>query len=410
MRSRVGGLLALGALSCLALAACTSSSAAPAGPNGSASRTVTVGVLTDSTGLGASSDVGSVQGVEAGIAAASQQGYKIKYVVADTMTSPTGALTAAEQLVEQDHVLAVITTSAVTFGAAPFLLSHGVPVLGSDQDGPEWLSDPNMFSVFGRQDTTKVSTTIGQFMKMEGVTNVGTLGYSISPLSSDAAKTYALSAESAGLKAGYVNPVFTFGSTDVGPVVLAMKAAGVNGVVPSVTTSTSLALVTALRQEKVPVKVALLPTGYGGDLTQGGKATLQSAQGVYFYLIYEPVEMHTAATTHFENTLHEVGASGDPTFAAYLAYAGVDMLVRGLEAAGPDVTQASLIKALRTVHDYSAAGLLGAHTIDLGSKATFVSGPDNCLYFVKLSGTSFELIPGADPLCGSAVAGKSISP
>ncbi len=212
-----------------------------------------------------------------------------------------------------------------------------------------------------------------------------------------------------GLKASYVNPEFPFGSTNVEPVVLAMKAAGVNGVVPSVGTSTSLALVSALHQDGAKVKVALLPTGYGGDLTQAGSATLRSAQGVYFYLIYQPVEMHTAGTTQFEQALHRIGWSGDPTFGSYLGYAGVNMLVRGLRAAGSDPSQGKLIDALKTVHNFNAAGLLGSHTVDLGSTGTFVTGPGNCLYFVKLAGSKFELIPGADPLCGTPVAGKSIS-
>jgi ABC-type branched-subunit amino acid transport system substrate-binding protein len=393
----------------VAAAACTSSPSGPAGgsgPAGSSTPTYTIGVLTDSTGLAASSDASSVTGVRAGIALAAQEGYKFKYVVADTTTSPAGALSAAQKLVDQDHVFAVVSVSALTFSAAPFLRSAGVPVVGSDQDGPEWLSYPNMFSVFGRQDATRASTTIGRFMKMEGVTNMGTLGYGITPLSSDAAKSYALSARAAGLKTGYVNSNFPFGSTNVEPVVLALKGAGVNGVTPSVTTGTSIALITALRQAGVKMKVALLPTGYGGDLAQGGAGAEQAAQGAYFYLIYEPVEMHTAATLRFQHALRSVGASPEPTFAEYLGYAGVDMLVQGLRAAGHDPTPARLIAALRTVHAYDAAGLLGPHTVDLASHATLADGPDGCLYFTKLSGRTFHLIPRADPLCGPELPGR----
>lgn len=408
MRSRARGLVALAALLSLIAAACSSSPSTPAVGSGSGGSepTYTIGLLTDSTGLAASSDATSVQGVRAGIALAAQEGYKIKLVTADTTTSPAGALSAAQKLVDQDHVSAVIAVSALTFSAAPFLRSAGVPVLGADQDGPEWLTYPNMFSVFGRQDATKASTTIGRFMKMEGVTDMGTLGYGITPLSADAAKSYALSGRAAGLKVGYVNANFPFGSTNVEPVVLALKSAGVNGVTPSVTTGTSLALISALRQAGVKMKVALLPTGYGGDLASGGPGAEQAAQGAYFYLIYEPVEMHTAATERFQGALHSVGDSTEPTYAEYLGYAGVAMFVQGLRAAGANPTPAHFIAALRTVHDFDAAGLLGSHTIDLGSHATLADGPDGCLYFSRLSGSSFHLVHGADPLCGPELPGR----
>jgi ABC-type branched-subunit amino acid transport system substrate-binding protein len=372
--------------------------------------TYTIGVLTDLTGLGASSERTTVQGVEAGVYQAGQQGYRFKYVVADTTSLPGGALTAAQKLVDEDHVFAVVASSGLTFAASNYLASRGIPVVGAAQDGPEWLSSTTMFSVFGRSDATKVGTTFGQFMKSQGVTNVGSVGYSIAPLSADAAKSEALSAEAAGLKAGYVDPSFAFGSTNVQPVALAMKAAGVDGITASVEPNTAFALVTALRQLGVKLKVALLPTGYGGDLTQGGKDAIQSAQGIYFYVPFEPVEMGTPATRRFQDALKAVGVPGDPTYAEYIGYTSVDMIVRGLRQAGANPTQAGFIAALDGVHDYDAAGLLGSHTVDLGSMARNVFGPDNCVYVTKLAGSTFQLVPGADPICGSVVPGKSVSP
>ena len=55
--------------------------------------------------------------------------------------------------------------------------------IAAPEDGPEWLTSKNMFPVYGYLDTTKVSTVYGQFFKMDGVTTVGALGYSISPSS-----------------------------------------------------------------------------------------------------------------------------------------------------------------------------------------------------------------------------------
>jgi ABC-type branched-subunit amino acid transport system substrate-binding protein len=400
-------LLAAAALLLFAGACSSSPSSTSSGQGGT---TYTIGILTDATGLAASADRTTVQGVEAGIAAARQQGYNFKYVVGDTQTSPAGTLAAAQKLVDENHVDAVVAVSGLTFAAAPFLTAQGVPVVGSPQDGPEWPGSKNMFSVFGFVDTTKVATTIGKYLKMEGATTVGTLGYGIVPSASEAAKSYAASAQVAGLKAGYVNGQFPFGSTNVDPVALAMKSAGVDGIATGLEPNTAFALLTALNHTGVTLRASLLATGYGGDLTQGGPGALQTAQGASFYLIYQPVELRTPATTKFQNALRTASIKTDPTFAEYLGYASIDALVRGLQVTGPNPTHASLIRGLASVHNFDAAGLLDGHTVDFGSRAANSLGPDNCLYMTKLVGSTFQLVPGADPICGTIVPGLNVSP
>jgi ABC-type branched-subunit amino acid transport system substrate-binding protein len=368
-----------------------------------------VGILTDVTGAAASGNKTSVQGVDAGAVIAKQDGWTLKTYVGDTATSPATALTAAKTLVEQDHVDVILTVSALAFGAAPYLTQQGVPVVGAPEDGPEWIPSKNMFPVYGYLDTTKVSTVAGDFFKMEGVNNVGALGYSISPSSAEAAKAAAVSAQTAGLKVGYLNANFPFGSTNVQPVALAMKSAGVDGFTATVDPNTGFALVTALRQVGDPLKVALLPTGYGGDLLQAGPGALQSGQGVYFYTSFEPMEMNTAATQQLKSALTAIGINGDPTYAEYSGYASVALLLDALKTTGPNPTHAELITALNNVKGYNAAGLFGSHSFDLGDRTATAVGVDACIYVTKLSGSTFQLVPGADPICGTEIPGKSVS-
>jgi ABC-type branched-subunit amino acid transport system substrate-binding protein len=383
----------------------TPSGTSPSGGN----HTISVGILTDLTGPAASGNKSSVQGVDAGAVIAKQDGWTIKTYVGDTQTSPTGALNAAKTLVEQDHVDVILTVSAITFGGAPYLTSAGVPVVGAPEDGPEWLTSMNMFPVYGYLDTTKVATTTGAFFKMEGVTNVGALGYSISPSSAEAAKGAAASAENAGLKVGYLNASFPFGSTNVAPVALAMKSAGVDGFTATVDPNTGFALITALRQNGDPLKVALLPTGYGGDLIQAGPGALQSGQGVYFYTSFEPMEMNTAATQQLKGALAAIGIHTDPTYAEYAGYASVALLLEALKTTGPNLTHSGLITALTNVKGFNAAGLFGDHSFDLGDRSSTATGVGSCIYVTKLSGQTFQLVPNADPICGSEIPGKSVS-
>lgn len=387
----------------------SSSSTSSSSSSSSTSKTITVGLITDLTGPASSEAASSPNGVKAGIGVASTEGYHIKYIVADTETSPSQALTAAQQLVEQDHVFAVLAVSSLTFGASDYLTAQGVPVIGGAFDGPEWLSPKsyNMFSVLGNLDYTKVTTTAGLFLKSQGVTNVGTLGYSISPSSAAAARATAVSAEEQGIKAGYVNDSFPFGSTNVAPVALAMKSAGVNGIVADVDPNTAFALVNTLKQDGVHLKVALLPTGYGGDLYSSGPGAVQAAQDDFFLSNYEPTEMHTPATEQLQNALTKyAGVHTDPTFAEYMGYLSVIGLVQGLKGAGPNPTQASLIKSLSHITNFTAAGLWGGYQSVNWSQRPM--GSKQCYWVTQLSGTTFHLVSGAVPVCGYIIPGKSV--
>jgi ABC-type branched-subunit amino acid transport system substrate-binding protein len=402
----------------LLAAACSSSSKSSsakstAGSAGSGSgKTVTIGVLTDLTGAAASSDKSTIPGVQAGIAWAKDHGYTIKYIAADTATSPTTALTAAQKLVTQDHVLAVVMDTGVGFAAAPYLNKERVPVIGLAADGPEWATDTNMFAVTGVIKENLATTVYGNFFKLEGVTNLASFGYGGDPATSEFAKTVADSAKAAGIKIGYENAQVPLTSTNVEPLALAMNTAKVDGVYGAVASGFFLNLVSSLRQLSTQPKVFLENTGYGQDLEQSGPGAVQSAQGTYVVLSGEPLEMHTAATQQFQKYLQQIGVTGDPGYQTYTGYAAIGMLVEGLKAAGSNPTQASLTAGLSTIHNWDFMGLWGGRTLDINNRADTqnAGGPDNCGWFVKVAGQSFQLVSGAEPLCGPTIPGINETP
>ncbi|HEY3877785.1 MAG TPA: ABC transporter substrate-binding protein, partial [Trebonia sp.] len=158
-------------------AACSSSSttaAAGAGSSGSAGtsatsasgsgsgqgKTITLGILTPLTGpVSSSFGQATVQGAEARIALANADhelpgGEQIKLVSVDEGSSPQTSLTGTQQLVENDHVFAVLAAGAFFYGAYRWAAQQNVPVVGDGIDGPEWNSSqfPNMFAAFGSTD------------------------------------------------------------------------------------------------------------------------------------------------------------------------------------------------------------------------------------------------------------------
>lgn len=104
------------------------------------------------------------------------------------------------------------------------------------------------------------------------------------------------------------------------------------------------------------------------------------------------------------------GVTGDPTAAEYLGYGEFGALVQGLNAAGPDPSQASFINAMLGLTDYNADGLYGSHSLSFAlSQRGEAAGVDNCSWVTKFSGSTFHLVPGMDPICGQTVAGKTVS-
>ncbi len=408
--------LVLAAAVMLLAAGCSSSSksgsgtAGSAGSSGGSQPTYTIGLLGDFTGAASATSKYMPAAVQAAVDVAATEGYKIRVVQADTQSTPSGALTAAHQLVDQDHAYAVVAISDLTFGAASYLAAKNIPVVGADVDGSEWISDRNMFSITGAPDYTKVTTGTGAFFKVVGATNVGVIGYGIIPSSADVAKATPISDTQAGIKTGYINSQFALGSTNVGPIVLALKNAGVDAVSALIQQDSGFAIINGLRQEGVNVKVPVLWAGYGSDLLDSGQAALNNAQNVYFAISFEPVEMDTPATRAFQDALKKyANFTESPGLNEYLGYVSVDAFVDGLKAAGRNPTQAQFINAMLGITNYDGAGLYGDHSLSFAmSTRGGVPGAGGCIWYTIFKGSTFDLVPGADPVCGTIIPGKSV--
>src|SRR5215470_14253148 len=389
---------------CTALAACSSSGSSGTGSSTPGpSKTITIGFVTDLTGVASSGFLTSKLGIDAYLnhlnATGGVNGIKIKYILADTNSTPTGALTAVQKLVQQNNVFAIVENSSDFFGAEPYALAQGIPVVGSAIDGTYW-GDPketNIFAAAGVVNENYTSVAAGQFMKSQGVTKCASLGYPSSPSSALAAEGFIKSCQAAGLKSGYLNTQFPFGSTNVGPIALAMKAAGVDGLFLPTVPSTSFALVEALHLLGVKLKASLLPTGYGGDLL-GSPAAITAGQGIDFETIGPPAEADTPATRQRAADLAAVGVTTDPTFAEQEDFLALTAFVAGLRAAGANPTRQSFMAAMSKITNYDAEGLLAPPAVNFRN----YTPANGCLDLVTLKGPKYVLLPNM-PVCGPVV-------
>lgn len=397
---------ALGVGGLLLLAACSSSGGpGNSSTNQSSSSTIKIGVITELTGAGSSGYTTTENGIKAYAdavnAAGGVNGHQISYVMADTTSTPQGALTAAQKLVQRDHVFAIIADSSDFFGAYKYLLQVGVPVLGVGQDGPEWSdkANTNLFTVNGVYNPAWVFSTYGEFVKTVGGTTCGSVGYIESPSASQSSLAFNKSCVAAGLKSPYHTDVH-FGSTDVGPIAIKMKADGVDSAFLATVPSTGFALAAELKNQGVKSAAIILPDGYGGDLL-ASKPTVRAAQGFYFATQQQPIELNTPATQTMVRRFAAVGEKGIPNYAESVAYLAMTGLAAGIKAAGNDLSQQNFMAQLRKVTDFDAEGLLAPNKISFSNYA-----PTRlCSWFVKLVGDKFVPVKGAAPVCGHKLSG-----
>ncbi len=398
--------MVVGAAGTIGLIADSSASAASA--SGSP---ITIAYVTSVTGEGASEDGTSPAAFEARLdlqnAEGGVNGHKLVPLVIDDETSPTEIATAVQEA--DSKAFGIVSQSPLFFLAAKYPQQQGVPVTGSYSDGPEWGEQPytNMFAadVGSLNPKYPVTTLAGNFLKQRGATVLGSFGYGISPSSSRAAIQTADSFKHAGGKVGVLNTTVPFGGTDFTADALVAKQDGVNALVPEMDDNSNFALAVALHQAGVKLKAALFATGYEPSVINS--PVWPSLQGDYFYSLFRPWSLPDPATKQMQAAMEKYAhftKSDFPSFSQYEAWLGADLMIKGLQLAGHNPTQAGVIKALRGVTSYNANGLL-PQPLDFATD--FGHDPaQSCAWMVQAEKTGFTTI-SSKPFCGADIPGTA---
>lgn len=366
---------------------------------------ITIAYISSLTGEGASQDGTSPAGFTARIdmqnAEGGIDGHKLVGMIIDDQTSPS-QITTAVQSADQS-ALGIVSQSPLFFLAAKYPNQAGEPVTGSYDDGPEWGTQPytNMFaSDNGSVDPSyPVNTQIGNFLKAHGGTVLGSYGYSISPSSSRAAIATSKSFEHAGGTTGVLDTTVPFGGVDFTSAALVAKQHNINAMVPAMDNDSNYALATALEQAGVKLKAALFSTGYQPDAI--GSPAWNTLQGDYFLSLFRPFSLPNAGTEQMQAALEKYAnftSTQFPTFSQYEAWAGADLMIKGLLLAGPNPTRSAVISKLRGITSYNANGLLPV-TLDYSTNFG-KNPPQTCAWIMKAEKTEFSLV-SPTPTCGT---------
>jgi ABC-type branched-subunit amino acid transport system substrate-binding protein len=387
--------------------ALVATAATPATPAGASPAPITIAYVTDVTGEGAAENASSPSGFEARLAQQNAQGgvhgHKLVPLVIDDQTNPSQIATAVQEA--DSKAFGIVSQSPLMFLAAKYPHQAGVPVTGTYDDGPEWGTQPytNMFASDEGSVNPKypVNTEIGTFLKAHGGTVLGSYGYGISPSSSRAAIATADSFKDAGGKVGVLNTTVPFGSVAFSSIALAAKQAGINAMVPAMDANSNYALALALAQAGVKLKATLYATGYEPDAINS--PAWNTLQGAYFFSPFRPWSLPNSGTQQMQAAMEKYAhftKSQFPTFGQYEAWAGADLMIKGLELAGSNPTQAAVIKDLRNLKSYNDNGLL-PQTINYST----IFGhdlPKQCAWVMQAHKTGFTAI-SSSPVCGTDV-------
>ena len=328
-------------------------------------------------------------------------------LILDDQTSPSQIANVVQEA--DAKAFGIVSQSPLFFLAAKYPNQQGVPVTGSYDDGPEWGTQPytNMFAADEGSVNPKypVNTQIGDFLKAHGGTVLASYGYGISPSSSRAAIATADSFQHAGGKVGVLNTSVPFGSVAFTSDALVAKEKGVNAMVPAMDANSNYALAQALKQSGVDLKATLYATGYQPNAINS--PSWSTLQGAYFLAPFRPWSLPNAATQQMQAALEKYGhftKTQFPDFGQYEAWAGADLMIKGLEMAGPTAPRATVIKDLRSVKSYNVNGLLPEN---INYSTIFGKDlPKTCAWVMQAEKTGFKTV-SSQPYCGTDLPGTS---
>jgi branched-chain amino acid transport system substrate-binding protein len=175
--------------------------------------------------------------------------------------------------------------------------------------------------------------------------------------------------------------------------------------VPAMDANSNYALATALAQAGVKLKSTLYATGYEPDAINS--SSWRVLQGAYFFSPFRPWALPNAGTQQMQAAMEKYAhftKSQFPTFGQYEAWAGADLMIKGMEMSGSNPTRAAVIKDLRQLKSYNANGLL-PQTINYST----IFGhdlPKQCAWVMQAHQTGFTPV-SSSPVCGTDVPGTS---
>jgi branched-chain amino acid transport system substrate-binding protein len=303
----------------------------------------------------------------------------------DDAGSTTDDTTQARNLVEQDHVFAVVGVGTPFFASASYFAAVGTPVFGYvvTQD---WNNRPNLFGAYGSYLDYNSSQPIEAWVAKElHAKSVAVIAYNIAASSEDACAAVIQGLKNQGIHVGFSDLAFPYGGNPTADV-LKMKAANVDLYISCIEGQDNLAFAKTMTEYGLGSAKKLWLNGYDRSYLQQAPAdmvgTIYLDQHVPFEAAtqfpgkYPAMEQYLATMRKYEPGY----VYDDLSFQGYL---NAVQFVQGLEevaAAHLPLTQANLINTINKETAFTG----GLTTPVNWTNAHSSANPPYCSAFVEV--------------------------
>jgi branched-chain amino acid transport system substrate-binding protein len=259
-----------------------------------------------------------------------------------------------QALLSQDNVFAVLPVATLLFAGAQTLAASGVPTFGWTIN-PEWAGPPNLFGERGSFLCFDCAFPIQPWLAGElDRTRVGVLAYNV-PQSSECATGIRNSFDQFGdAEVVFFDNALGYGTTDFSVQVGRMKEDGVDFISTCMDTNGVTNLAREIRRQQLDA-VQYVQNGYDHDMVSQFGDLFDGSYVLTWFAPFEVEEPPEAMQNYFE-WIDRVG--GERNELSMVGWLNADLFYRGLQLAGPEFTQRSVVDAVNTMTDWTADDLI----------------------------------------------------
>ncbi len=362
---------------------------------------IKVGVIVPQSGPQATSFSASLNGIKARINKANEEGEignrKITLVDVDDAAENARNLTAAQQLVEQEGVFAILEVSSAAEGGARYLNTQGVPVVGWHVGVPAFGKYKNFFSwrnTVPPDPLEVVDTRNPDILKELGATKIALVGTNQSSSANFINKIDRAIKKTKGLEVVYKTTDLSTADREFTGVAQEINDSGADGMYTGMDFLQNTALNSALQQADVNMKAVIFPGGYDTRTL-----SLPGMEGVYFGVEFKPFELNPPAFQEYSKWMERLGEQQFRGQIPYIGWLSADAFIRGIQAAGKNCpTRDAFIKKLRKVKGYDANGAFIPVDFNEIFGRTYY-----CVYYVQVQNQQFVPQFDGEPFCATRV-------
>jgi branched-chain amino acid transport system substrate-binding protein len=343
---------------------------------------------------------GILDGIKARFAKANAEGEtgkrKLVLVNEDDGADTARNVTAAQKLVEEEKVFAILPESAAGDASGKYLHDEGIPAVGWQLGLALYGTYPNFFGMQNANvkdiQTHYVARPI-EAVKALGAKKIAVIGNSTGNAATFAKQNSDSVKKTKGLELVYETTDIPTGTTEFGSVVDQIKQSGADTVYTTMAITDGIALVNQLKQAGVVPKIIVFPGGYAPAVLN-----LPAFDNAYFSLEFAPLETtpEPHGITEYKKWMAQEfpnAALGQTTMVGWISG---ETMIEGLKAAGLSCpTRKAFINNLRLVKGYTADGFFPPLNF-----ADVYNRPFFCAYYIQVVNKQFVPQFGGKQFCG----------